>query len=112
MWKKWKSPETENKTGKKKNHHLKKVFFLTWKLFFFKAIQKGNIEGARIHAENAIREKNQGLEYLRLASRIDAVASRIESAVRMKAVTETMGGVVKGMGKALKSMDVQQVKRN
>ena len=26
-----------------------------------KAIQKGNMEGARIHAENAIRQKNQVL---------------------------------------------------
>ena len=25
----------------------------------FQALQKGNIEGARIHAENAIRQKNQ-----------------------------------------------------
>ena len=25
----------------------------------FKAIQKGNVDGARIHAENSIRQKNQ-----------------------------------------------------
>merc|ERR1712018_87047 len=30
-----------------------------------KAIQKGNTEGARIHAENAIRNKNQALNFLR-----------------------------------------------
>ena len=28
-------------------------------LFLYQAIQKGNIEGARIHGENAIRQKNQ-----------------------------------------------------
>jgi charged multivesicular body protein 1 len=51
------------------------------------AIEKGNIEGARIYAQNAIREKNQALNYLRLASRIDAVSSRLEVAVRMKTVS-------------------------
>lgn len=28
-----------------------------------KAMQKNNAEGARIHAENAIRQKNQALNY-------------------------------------------------
>ena len=38
------------------------------------AIEKGNAEGARIYAQNAIREKNSGLNYLRMSARIDAVA--------------------------------------
>jgi len=79
------------------------------KLKLKQAIEKGNMEGAKIHAQNAIREKNQGLNYLRLASRIDAVASRLEAAIRMKTVTKTMGNVVKGMDKALQSMDIQQI---
>ena len=32
-----------------------------------KAIQKGNMEGAKIHAENAIRQKNQVLEAVYLS---------------------------------------------
>lgn len=51
------------------------------------AIKAGNIEGARIYGQNAIREKNQALNCLRLSSRIDAVASRLETAIRMKQVT-------------------------
>lgn len=39
-----------------------------------KAIQKGNTEVARIHAENAIRQKNQSLNYLRMSARVDAVS--------------------------------------
>jgi charged multivesicular body protein 1 len=39
-----------------------------------KAIQKGNTEVARIHAENAIRQKSQALNYLRMSARVDAVA--------------------------------------
>lgn len=99
------------------------------------AMEKGNMEGARIYAENAIREKNQALncQYalphlslqsefclssmlvchtgtnsptqsfyfpevdLRLSSRIDAVAARVNTAVRMNAVTKSMGGIVKSM---------------
>ena len=54
------------------------------------AIQQKNIEGARIFAENAIRKKNEGLNYLRLAARVDAVASRVQSAVMMKQVKKIM----------------------
>ena len=50
-------------------------------------MEKGNVEGARIYAENAIRKKNEGLNYLRLASRVDAVANRVQSAMTMKAVS-------------------------
>eukprot|EP00578_Thalassiosira_sp_NH16_P010454 CAMPEP_0181110250 /NCGR_PEP_ID=MMETSP1071-20121207/18618_1 /TAXON_ID=35127 /ORGANISM="Thalassiosira sp., Strain NH16" /LENGTH=205 /DNA_ID=CAMNT_0023194017 /DNA_START=189 /DNA_END=806 /DNA_ORIENTATION=- len=74
-----------------------------------KAIQQGNSEGARIYAQDAIREKNQSLNCLRLGSRIDAVASRLETAVRMNTVTKSMKGVVKGMDKGLASMDVDKI---
>ena len=33
-----------------------------------KAIQKGNMEGAKIHAENAIRQKNQALNFYKYAT--------------------------------------------
>ena len=42
------------------------------------------MEGARIYAQNAIREKNQSLNFMRLGSRVDAVAARLESAIRMQ----------------------------
>ena len=123
------------------------------------AIAQGNSEGARIYAQDAIREKNQvrraplsvlalrrgapraaqprappldssaspprrasgddvvparppavqALNCLRLGSRIDAVASRLETAVRMNQVTSSMQGVVKGMDKGLASMDVDRI---
>ena len=50
------------------------------------ALQQKNIEGARIYAENAIRKKNEGLNFLRLASRVDAVSSKVQSAMMMKQV--------------------------
>lgn len=44
------------------------------------------MEVARIHGENAIRQKHQSLNYLRMAARIDAVSSRVQTAVTTKKV--------------------------
>ncbi|KAL3881741.1 hypothetical protein ACJMK2_028137 [Sinanodonta woodiana] len=74
-----------------------------------KAIQKGNMEGAKIHAENSIRQKNQALNYRRMSARIDAVAARVQTAVTTKQVTTSMAGVVKSMESAMKSMNMEKV---
>lgn len=74
-----------------------------------KAIQKGNMEGARIHAENAIRQKNQGLNYLRMSARVDAVASRVQTALTTRRVTQSMAGVCKAMDQAMKSMNLEKI---
>ncbi|KAJ1427346.1 Snf7-domain-containing protein [Ochromonadaceae sp. CCMP2298] len=74
-----------------------------------KAMEQGNMEGARIYAQNVIREKNQSLNFLRLGSRIDAVASRLETAIRMQQINSAMSQTVKGMSNAMKSMKVEQI---
>uniref|UniRef100_A0A3B3BGA4 Charged multivesicular body protein 1B n=1 Tax=Oryzias melastigma TaxID=30732 RepID=A0A3B3BGA4_ORYME len=74
-----------------------------------KAIQKGNMEVARIHAENAIRQKNQSVNFLRMSARVDAVAARVQTAVTMNQVTKSMAGVVKGMDATLKSMNLEKI---
>uniref|UniRef100_A0A8C5CWX6 CHM1B protein n=1 Tax=Gadus morhua TaxID=8049 RepID=A0A8C5CWX6_GADMO len=43
-----------------------------------KAIQKGNTEVARIHAENAIRQKNQSVNFLRMSARISILMDKFE----------------------------------
>jgi len=79
------------------------------KLKLKQAIEKGNMDGARIYAENAIREKNQALNYLRLSSRIDAVSARVETAVRMRQVTRSMAGIVSSLDKAAKAMNIEKI---
>ncbi|KAF8528794.1 vacuolar assembly protein DID2 [Hysterangium stoloniferum] len=74
-----------------------------------KALQQGNTDGARIYASNAIRKKNEALNLLRLSSRIDAVASRVETAVTMRQVTGNMTSVVRGMDKAMDSMNLERI---
>merc|ERR1719331_266887 len=76
-----------------------------------KCLEKDNHDGARIHAQNAIRQKTQAQNYLRLSSRVDAVSSRLESAIKMQQVTKSMGSVVKGMDKVLGSMNVEQISK-
>merc|ERR1712002_611234 len=79
------------------------------KLKLKKAIEKGNHEVARIHAENAIRQKNQSLNFLRMSARVDATASRVQSALTTKKVSKSMEGVVKGMSAAMKSMNLEKI---
>ncbi|XP_055349317.1 charged multivesicular body protein 1a-like [Paramacrobiotus metropolitanus] len=76
-----------------------------------KALQQQNIEGARIYAENAIRKKNEGLNFLRMAGKIDGVASRVQSAVMMKQVASNIGMVSKALDKAMQSMDLEKIQK-
>lgn len=73
------------------------------------AMIKGNTEGARIHAENAIREKSQALNFLKMGARLDGVNQRIQTAVTMQKVSMSMRGVVKGMDRAMASMNLVQL---
>uniref|UniRef100_A0A1I8II39 Charged multivesicular body protein 1b n=1 Tax=Macrostomum lignano TaxID=282301 RepID=A0A1I8II39_9PLAT len=62
------------------------------------AMLKGSMDAAQIHAENAIRQRNQALSYRRMGARIDAV-------------TGSMSGVVKGMEAAMRSMNLEQMSK-
>jgi charged multivesicular body protein 1 len=74
-----------------------------------KAIQQGNLEGARIYAASAIRKKNESINLLRLSSRIDGVAARVQTAITMRKVSQSMAGVVKQMDKAMSAMNLEQI---
>ena len=74
-----------------------------------RAIEKQNYEGAKIHAESAIRKKNEALNYFRLASRIDGVASQVQTAVSMRTISKSMGSVVDGLNRALESNQMEKV---
>ena len=39
---------------------------------------------AQIYAQNAIRKKNEALNYMRLGSRLDAVVSRLDTQAKMQ----------------------------
>ena len=50
------------------------------------ALMAKNKETAQVYAENAIRKKNEGLNYLRMAARVDAVQAKVQTAMTMKDV--------------------------
>ncbi|ODV93976.1 hypothetical protein PACTADRAFT_72112 [Pachysolen tannophilus NRRL Y-2460] len=74
-----------------------------------KALTQGNTEVAQLYAQNAIRKANEKLNLIKLSSRIDSVASRIQTAVTMRAVSGNMIGVIKGMDKALQTMNLEKI---
>jgi len=76
-----------------------------------KALQAKNVETAQVYAENAIRKKNESLNYLKMAARVDAVQAKVQSAMTMKDVTKKMEGVTKALDKAMSSMDLEQVSK-
>jgi len=72
-------------------------------------IEKGNQDGARIFAENAIRNEKQALQYLKMQARLDAVASKLQGANQMQNVVSQMGMVTTNLESALQTMDVNQI---
>ncbi|BFZ12662.1 hypothetical protein BsWGS_15701 [Bradybaena similaris] len=76
-----------------------------------KALQQKNVEGAQIYAENAIRKKNESLNYLRFAARVDAVSAKVQTGLAMKNVTKDISGVCKALDKAMASMNLEKVEQ-
>ncbi|PSC68557.1 Charged multivesicular body 1 [Micractinium conductrix] len=81
------------------------------KLKIKKAIEKGNMDGAKIYAQNAIRKKNEALNYLRLGSRLDAVVSRLDQQAKMQIINKSMAGIVKNLDSALKANNLEKFER-
>jgi len=71
------------------------------KLKVKKAIEKGNMDGARIYAENAIRKRTEQMNYLRLSSRLDAVVARLDTQAKMTTINKSMGSIVKSLESTL-----------
>lgn len=74
-----------------------------------KAIQSNNAVGARIYAENAIREHNCAQTFLRYSSRMDGLVSRLTMQSGMMAMTKALGQVTNSLQKAMNSMDMKEV---
>ncbi|KAJ7296331.1 hypothetical protein O6H91_01G078300 [Diphasiastrum complanatum] len=74
-----------------------------------KAIEKGNMDGARIYAENAIRKRTEQMNYLRLSSRLDAVVSRLDTQSKMMTINKSMASVVRALDTALASNNLQKI---
>lgn len=72
-------------------------------------MKAGRQEQAQLRATNAIRKKNEALNLMKLASRVDAAASRVQTAVTMNQVTGSMASVVRGLDRAAENANLQQI---
>eukprot|EP01083_Nonionella_stella_P240337 840242_1 len=62
-----------------------------------KAMEKGQLDVAKIHADTAIHKRNAGNQMLKLSSRLDAVVNRMESMLKQKQVTQMLSSVSKDL---------------
>ncbi|CAH8657652.1 unnamed protein product [Heterobilharzia americana] len=76
-----------------------------------KALTSGNVECGRIYAENAIRKQKESINYLRMASRFDAVQSRVQTALTMNQVVKNIGSVSNELEKAMRTMDLEKLEK-
>eukprot|EP00918_Siedleckia_nematoides_P101290 GHVU01221298.1.p1 GENE.GHVU01221298.1~~GHVU01221298.1.p1 ORF type:complete len:218 (+),score=50.23 GHVU01221298.1:648-1301(+) len=70
-----------------------------------KGIEQNDLEGARIHAQNAIRKRTDALNYLSLASKIDAMASKLDSATRTQELSKDVSTALPSLRAALRDLD-------
>eukprot|EP01068_Selenidium_serpulae_P002249 Selendium_serpulae@DN2311_c0_g1_i2.p2 len=73
------------------------------------SIARGDKDGARILAENAIRKKNESLKYLKLASQFEAVASRLDSVATSQEMRKSIRESVPSLEKLLDSVDADKM---
>ena len=71
-----------------------------------KCIEKGDYEGAKLAASDAIREKNSGKRYKILSSKINTVVSRLKAAYQNQKMTENMTSLTQKLMDATKGMDI------
>mmetsp|Transcript_4258 Transcript_4258/g.4940 ORF Transcript_4258/g.4940 Transcript_4258/m.4940 type:complete len:231 (+) Transcript_4258:231-923(+) len=74
-------------------------------------MKKNEMEVAKIHAESAIRQKNEALKYLQLSARLDAVAQQVKTAISQNQLSQSMKKVVDGLGGVLKDMNVEKISK-
>lgn len=67
------------------------------------------MDAARIHAEDSIRKHRESIQYMTLASRMDAVQSRLQTAVTMKSMTKDLEKVTNRLNASMKSMNLEQI---
>lgn len=71
-------------------------------------MKQGHNDIARIYAQNAVRKQNEKLNLLRLASRVDAVSSKVQTAVTMGQIGQKMELAARSMN-SMKAIDPEKV---
>ena len=72
----------------------------------------GNTEIARTYASNAIRKKNEAIQYIKLASRLDATISRLNQQGTLTQVNASTESITKSINKVLSKVDADKLLTN
>lgn len=67
-----------------------------------RAMQDGNLDGAAIYAQNAIRKHQESLRHLKLSSRLEATVSKLETQIRTNSITTSLKHVVRALERGIK----------
>ncbi|KAF2000080.1 hypothetical protein P154DRAFT_522865 [Amniculicola lignicola CBS 123094] len=74
-----------------------------------KAVAQGHQDIAKLYGTSLARKQQERINLLTLASRVDAVSSKVQTAVTMRQVTGNIANVVRGMDMAMKTMDLERI---
>ena len=73
--------------------------------FIFQALNKGQMENAKIYAENVIRNRKEALNLKRFSVKMGALAAKLESAARTQNISETISRSVPMLKNCMAKMD-------
>lgn len=65
------------------------------------AIRENNLDKARSYGESAIVKHNEAQNYVKLATRLEAVVSRLDTQVKMNTINASFASVVKALKKTV-----------
>ena len=69
------------------------------------ALDKGQMENAKIYAENVIRNRKEALNLRRFGVKMGALSAKLESAYRTQEVSKQIAESIPMLKKAMKDMD-------
>ena len=76
-----------------------------------KYIEQNNMEMAQEYAQQANNAHKTAMNFLSLSSRLDGVASRLQSAEQQQRLTPVMTSAVRGMDLSMQQMDIEKLTR-
>ncbi|CAF3937229.1 unnamed protein product [Rotaria magnacalcarata] len=76
-----------------------------------KALMKGNMEAAKIHAENAIRHHSESLNCKRMAARVDGVQARVANSAAQRQMAASLKQTVSLMSKVTANMPLTETSK-
>ncbi|KAF8821126.1 SNF7 family protein [Cardiosporidium cionae] len=79
------------------------------KLKVKKALEANNVDSAQLYAQNAIRKRHESLNCLKLSSKLDTVATQLETADRSQSMNKSLCQAVPSLSKAMNTLNIEKL---